>query len=96
MSPYEVNRIREKRGRNPIKKGSLVMNPFFENFPQDLVLTRLNPKISNWLGDPWKGSCLLLSHEEFQWSHGALPWYTKELFYPIDEERNKKIEKIIW
>ena len=23
-------------------------------------------------------------------------WYTKELFYPIDEERNKKIEKIIW
>ena len=23
-------------------------------------------------------------------------WYTKELFYPIDEERNKKIEQIIW
>ena len=23
-------------------------------------------------------------------------WYTKELFYPIDEERNEKIEKIIW
>lgn len=21
-------------------------------------------------------------------------WYTKELFYPIDEERNKKIEQI--
>jgi hypothetical protein len=21
-------------------------------------------------------------------------WYTKELFYPIDEERNKKIEKL--
>jgi hypothetical protein len=23
-------------------------------------------------------------------------WYTKELFYSIDEERNKKIEQIIW
>jgi hypothetical protein len=33
MSPYGVNRIGEKRGRDPIKKGFNLWDPFFENFP---------------------------------------------------------------
>ena len=41
--------VGKKMMRNPIKIGGTRCVPYFENFPQYLVLTGLNPKISNWL-----------------------------------------------